>query len=83
MDGWMDGWVSGAEPSNSLILRLEKISRHVHIRTVTTVLLGDVFLIFSVCVFSVLYAWQSCGMDLSFKTLFYILHYGLEDSFAL
>ena len=55
MDGWMDVWVSGAEPSNSLILRLEKISRHVHIRTVTTVLLGDVSLIFSVFVFSVLY----------------------------
>ena len=55
MDGWIDGWVGGAEPSNSLILRLEKISRHVHIRTVTTVLLGDVSLIFSVFVFSVLY----------------------------
>ena len=63
----MDGWVSGAEPSNSLILRLEKISRHVHIRTVTTVLLGDVFffffflvlgdvfLIFSVCSLSFMY----------------------------
>ena len=66
MDGWMDGWVGGAEPSNSLILRLEKISRHVHIRTVTTVLLGDVSLIFSVFVFSVLYVWESCGMNLIF-----------------
>ena len=66
----MDGWVGGTEPSNSLILRLEKISRHVHVRTLTTVLLGDVSLIFSVCVFSVLYVWESCSMDLSFKTLF-------------
>ena len=70
MDGWVDGWVGGAEPSNSLILRLEKISRHVHIRTVTTVLLGDVYMIFSEFLFSVLYVWESCGMDLSFKTLF-------------
>ena len=62
----MDGWVSGAEPSNSLILRLEKISRHVHIRTVTTVLLGDVFLIFSAFVFSVLYVWESSSMNLIF-----------------
>jgi hypothetical protein len=38
--------VGGAEPSNSLIVRFEKISRHVHIRTVTTVLLGDVFFFF-------------------------------------
>ena len=70
MDGWMDGWmdrrVGESEPSNSLILRLEKVSRHDHVRTKTTVLLGDVSLIFSVFVFSVLYIWENSGMNLIF-----------------
>jgi hypothetical protein len=74
MDGWMDGWTDGraggwvgeSEPSNSLILRLEKVSRHDHVRTITTVLLGDVSLIFSVFVFSVLYVWESSSMNLIF-----------------